>query len=98
MIDFDFLGCKPLEVNSKGAPDLIVEIVSKSSRRLDYLTKNTLYSDAGVREYWIIDPARQRSTIYYFEEDAAPMIVPFDQPIASEIFMNMKITMQGFVV
>lgn len=38
-----------------GAPDWIVEIVSPSSRRIDYTTKNTLYSDAGVREYWIVD-------------------------------------------
>ena len=35
----------------KGAPDLIIEVVSPSSRRLDYFTKNTWYFDSGIREY-----------------------------------------------
>ena len=39
----------------KGAPDFIIEIVSPGSRKMDYSTKNALYSDAGVREYWIVD-------------------------------------------
>ena len=34
-----------------GAPDFIIEIVSPSSRKMDYSTKMTLYSNAGVREY-----------------------------------------------
>ena len=42
-----------------GAPDLIIEIVSPSSRRMDYGTKMALYSDAGVREYWIVDPEKK---------------------------------------
>lgn len=42
-----------------GAPDFIIEIVSPSSRRMDYNTKNALYADAGVREYWIVDPEKE---------------------------------------
>ena len=53
----------------EGAPDFIIEIVSPSSRKMDYSTKNTLYTDAGVREYWIVDPARERTTVYRYEED-----------------------------
>ena len=52
-----------------GAPDFIVEIVSPSSRKTDYSTKNTLYSDAGVREYWIVDPTRESIDVYYFESE-----------------------------
>src|SRR5699024_8795318 len=59
-----------------GAPDFIIEIVSPGSRRMDYSTKNALYSDAGVREYWIVDPEKERTTIYRYEEDAAPVIIP----------------------
>jgi len=40
----------------KGAPDLIIEILSPSTRRYDRITKLNLYQRAGVREYWIVDP------------------------------------------
>lgn len=40
----------------KGAPDLIVEILSPSAQRRDRLTKLNLYQRAGVREYWIVNP------------------------------------------
>lgn len=40
----------------KGAPDLIIEILSPSTRRHDRLVKLNLYQRAGVREYWIADP------------------------------------------
>lgn len=75
-----------------GAPDFIIEIVSPASRRHDYSTKNTLYSDAGVREYWIVDPAKERTTVYRYEEDAAPTIIPFDQSIQVGIYKDLSIT------
>ena len=40
-------------------PILIVEVLSGSTRRRDRLEKRELYLDAGVREYWIIDPERR---------------------------------------
>lgn len=40
----------------KGAPDMIIEILSPSTRRHDRMTKFELYRRAGVREYWIVDP------------------------------------------
>lgn len=75
-----------------GAPDFIIEIVSPSSRKMDYTTKNALYSDFGVREYWIVDPVKERTTVYRYEEDAAPMIVPFSVPITVGIYQDLVIT------
>lgn len=43
----------------KGAPDMIVEILSPSSLRRDRFEKYILYERAGVREYWIVDPDRK---------------------------------------
>ena len=75
-----------------GAPDLIFEVVSPSSRRMDYNRKNALYSDAGVREYWIVDPVKERVTVYHYEEDAAPTIYTFTQLITVGIYKDLTIT------
>lgn len=58
---------------------------------MDYSTKNALYSDAGVREYWIVNPSKERTTVYHYEEDAAPMIIPFDQPVQVGIYSDLSI-------
>jgi Uma2 family endonuclease len=39
-----------------GAPDVVIEILSESTRRYDALTKKRLYERFGVTEYWIVDP------------------------------------------
>ena len=52
-----------------GAPDWIIGIVSPGSRRMDYYTKLFKYQTAGVREYWIVDPEKNRIIVYLFESD-----------------------------
>lgn len=52
----------------KGAPDLIVEIISPSSQRHDRLTKFNLYQRAGVREYWLVDPLAQTVQTFLLQE------------------------------
>lgn len=82
---------KITEHGCNGAPDFIIEIVSPSSRKMDYSLKNTLYSEAGVREYWIVDPSRERTTIYHYEKDAAPVIFSFEQTITVGIYSGLHI-------
>lgn len=64
--------CDPNKLNDKGcngAPDWIIEIVSIESRRMDYNTKMFKYQESGVREYWIVDPAKDRIMVWNFEND-----------------------------
>ena len=44
-------------------PRLIVEVLSGSTRRRDQLQKRSLYLDAGVEEYWMVDDERRRVTV-----------------------------------
>ncbi|MBO5353708.1 MAG: Uma2 family endonuclease [Lachnospiraceae bacterium] len=56
------------EYGCNGAPDWVIEIVSPSSKRMDYFTKLFKYREAGVREYWIVDPERNQIMVYNFED------------------------------
>lgn len=47
-----------------GAPDLIVEILSDSSRKTDETIKRKLYEWAGVYEYWVVDPLLETVKVY----------------------------------
>jgi Uma2 family endonuclease len=63
--------CDPGKLNDKGcmgAPDLIVEVISPSSLKLDLYTKKALYERAGVKEYWIIYPAEKIVLVHYLDE------------------------------
>ena len=64
--------CAPEKLTDNGctgAPDWIIEIVSPGSRRMDYFVKLFKYRTAGVREYWIVDPEKNRVTVYLFDSD-----------------------------
>ncbi len=52
----------------KGAPDLIIEILSPSTRRHDRLVKLGLYQRAGVREYWIVNPEDKTVQVLLLED------------------------------
>ena len=52
------------EKNVQGAPDLIVEILSKGTRHLDETVKLDLYDRFGVLEYWMFDTTRQAARVY----------------------------------
>jgi len=63
--------CDPEKLNDKGcvgAPDWIIEITSPSNSPHDYIKKLNLYADAGVREYWIVNPLSKDILVYFFEQ------------------------------
>ena len=55
------------EKGCHGAPDWAIEIISPSSKTMDYIRKCALYEQAGVREYWIVDPKERSVLVYSFE-------------------------------
>lgn len=64
--------CAPEKLTDKGcvgAPDWIIEIASPSSRTIDYMIKLFKYRTAGVREYWIVDPEKNRVTVWDFQHN-----------------------------
>ena len=76
---------KDLEDYYDGAPELTVEILSPSTRRKDFIIKTRYYEMAGVREYWIVDPAKEKVLVFFFEEDKLPVTYSFDDKIPVRI-------------
>ena len=76
---------KDLDDYYDGAPELVVEILSPSTRRKDFLIKTPAYQKAGVREYWIVDPRDKKVRVFFFEEDDFPTVYSFDDKIPVRI-------------
>ena len=50
------------------APDLVIEVVSPDYRHHDTVTKRRDYAQAGIPEYWIVDPGEEQITVLVLEE------------------------------
>ncbi|MEF9954272.1 MAG: Uma2 family endonuclease [Clostridium sp.] len=86
--------CDSNKLNDKGcngAPDWVIEIVSPSSKSLDYYTKLALYRGAGVREYWIVDPLKKTILVYDVEHGDGPIICSFNDIIRANIYNDLEI-------
>ena len=86
--------CDPDKIDDKGchgSPDWIIEIVSPSSKRMDYYTKLTLYRANGVREYWIVDPLRKTIVVYDTENDDGPILHSLTDTIKTKIYDDLEI-------
>ena len=68
-----FILCREVDLNGRfipGAPDLTLEILSGSTRSRDLFLKTYKYKNAGVREYWIVDPDKREILVYDFSDDS----------------------------
>ncbi|HIZ38899.1 MAG TPA: Uma2 family endonuclease [Candidatus Anaerobutyricum stercoris] len=92
--------CDRDKLNDKGcvgAPDWIIEIVSPSTQRMDYLTKLFKYRTAGVREYWIVNPIKGTVQLYSFEGEEDSTQSSFSDSITSTIFKDFSICIEDLL-
>lgn len=64
-----------------GAPEFVLEVISPSTKKKDCTKKVAKYAEAGVKEYWILDPYQKRLIIYRFETMEFPVICGLDEPV-----------------
>lgn len=96
-----------------GAPDLVVEVLSPSTRKHDRGAKMRHYATAGVREYWIVDPLAESVEVYknhggifeldeiyedYNAEDRAQMTEKELADIHTDIPVALQEGEEGFIV
>ena len=82
------------EKGCKGAPDLIIEIVSPSSASMDNIKKMELYEKNGVKEYWIVHPIYKIVTIYKITESGLygkPEIYSEEDKIEVELLKGLTV-------
>lgn len=81
------------EKGCHGAPDWIIEIVSPGNKSMDYFIKLFKYRTAGVREYWIVDPAKEQVIVYRFENETMEEY-SFDEDVPVGIYENFTLKVQ----
>jgi Uma2 family endonuclease len=87
--------CDPAKLGKEGcegAPDLVIEILSPSNTAIEMHRKLGLYQDAGVREYWVIDPDQKLIEIYRLNNDHyEPYMLRLGDTVLSPLFPGLAI-------
>ena len=69
-----------------GAPDLVIEVLSPSTKYKDEGIKFNKYRSAGVREYWLVDAKKKTVVVHKFVENVTSKIYSFDSKVPVGIF------------
>jgi len=92
MVQPDFIVvCDRSQITEKrveGGPDFVLEVISPSSVQKDCILKAAKYLEAGVKEYWILDPDKKIAVIYHFPETCYPTILPLEGKLPVAVFNN----------
>lgn len=89
--------CDPAKLHKqgcKGAPDLVVEVLSPGNSKREMKDKFEAYQTAGVREYWIISPQGRTVIVYVLDENGNYNGLPpwtDEETITSAIFPDLSI-------
>ena len=81
---------KITERGYEGIPDLVIEIVSKSTGRYDYSVKCKAYMKYGVKEYWIVDSLVNQILVYVYNDNIIRRYT-FDDKIMIRLLNNLTI-------
>lgn len=83
------------EDNIKGAPNLVIEILSPSSAYFDLVKKKKIYARFGVKEFWVVDPEEKTIEIYLLEKDSYKLIQSLTgkDALTSEVFPGLSINL-----
>lgn len=81
----------------KGSPDLIVEILSPSSVKIDRVDKLNKYEKAGIKEYWIVEPEQKLVSVFLLQSNdryGRPEMYTNDDKIQVSIFPELEIDLK----
>ena len=84
---------KVTEKGIDGAPDLCVEVLSQSTQRFDRTTKKKIFSQVGLKHYWLVDPETKSISLFDLTqnvEDPAEVLAP-PQKLRPVIFDGLEI-------
>ncbi len=82
----------------KGAPEMVIEILSPSSGKIDRMVKFNKYEKAGVKEYWIVEPDAKIVSKFVLQEDGRygrPDIFSDEDKISPAIFPDLEIDLKA---
>jgi len=81
------------DLNIQGAPDILVEILSPSTKENDQIFKKQIYEKFGVKEYWIIDPGNETAEIWTLKNNKFSLFSEIDktQTIKSKLLPGLEI-------
>lgn len=89
--------CDESKMDNKGCngvPDLIIEIISHSSTKMDRVVKFKKYEEAGLKEYWIVEPEQKIISVFILQSDrrfGRPEIYTEHENITVSIFPDLII-------
>ena len=83
----------------RGAPDLVIEILSEATAKRDRTYKKTLYARYGVKEYWLVDPEDETIEVFVLKESGYEAAGKYERrgkvPFASLILKGLSIDLDA---
>ncbi len=82
----------------KGSPDMIIEIISPSTAKIDKVIKFNKYEEAGVKEYWIVEPEQKLVSVFLLQENmkyGRPEMYTDEDSIAVSLFPDLEVDLKS---